>query len=53
MAFTSHTIKNNYKLPRGLEHPENLTREELLKMAEEQDAKPKKTTSRRTSSRKK
>ena len=45
--------KNNYKLPRGLEHPENLTREELLKMAEEQDAKPKKTTSRRTSSRKK
>jgi DNA topoisomerase-1 len=45
--------KTNYKLPRGLEHPEELTRDELLKMAEEQDSKPKKTTTRRTASRKK
>ena len=44
---------NNYKLPRGLEHPEDLTRDELLKMAAEQDAKPKKTTSRRSTARKK
>ena len=40
---------NNYKLPRTLESPERLTRDELIEMAREQDAKPKKTTTRRTS----
>lgn len=32
--------KKNYKLPRGLEHPENLSYEEALKIVESADAAP-------------
>jgi len=42
--------KSNYKLPKGISDPSALTYEECMKIVEEQDAKPRRTTTRRTSS---
>ncbi len=42
--------KSNYKLPKGISDPSALTYEECKKIVEQQDAKPRRTTTRRTSS---
>lgn len=44
--------KSNYKIPRTVTDPAALTLEECRELIQAQDARPKKTTSRRTSSRK-
>lgn len=43
--------KSNYKLPKGIENPAELSYDDCMKIVEEQDAKPKRTTTRRTAAR--
>lgn len=43
--------KGNYKIPKTVADPASLTYDECMKIVEEQDAKPKRTTTRRASSR--
>lgn len=43
--------KGNYKIPKTVTDPAALTFEECMKIVEEQDAKPKRTTARRSTSR--
>lgn len=43
--------KSNYKLPKGIENPAELSYDDCMKIVEEQDAKPKRTTTRRTATR--
>ncbi|MDE6249623.1 MAG: DNA topoisomerase I, partial [Paramuribaculum sp.] len=45
--------KSNYKIPKTISDPAALTLEECRKIVEEQDAKPKKTTTRKSSKAKK
>lgn len=45
--------KKNYKLPRGLEHPENLTYEEAMKIVTDTDAAPAKPARTSSAKRKK
>lgn len=43
--------KSNYKFPKGIENPAELSYDDCMKIVEEQDAKPKRTTTRRNAAR--
>lgn len=43
--------KANYKLPKGIENPAELSYDDCLKIVQEQDSKPKRTVARRSTAR--